>query len=149
MITSHLKLYKSLNKNKVKYLIIGGVACGIYGSPRATFDIDIFIDPNLSNAQRLLKALKEAGFGMASLTTPEKILSNEVNVFKDYLEIDIFTKPKGIAFHKAWLRKEVRSLKGVRIKLVSIDDLMRSKSASNRQIDKEDIKILKQLKKLS
>lgn len=38
MLEGHLKLYRFLNKNRVKYLVIGGIACGIYGSPRAIKD---------------------------------------------------------------------------------------------------------------
>ena len=77
MIKDYLRLYKSLNKNRVKYLIIGGIACIIYGVPRTTLDIDIFIEPSLKNAEKLLKALRNAGFGTARLTTPQKIIKNE------------------------------------------------------------------------
>ena len=85
MLRDYLRLYKSLNRNKVKYLIIGGIACIIYGVPRTTLDIDIFIEPSVKNAKKLLKALKEAGFGTARMTTPQKITENEINVFEDYL----------------------------------------------------------------
>ena|SRR3989338_298509 len=148
MINGHLKLYRSLNKNKVRYLVIGGVACGIYGSPRATLDVDIFIEPSLENAKKLLKALRDADFGTASLTTPEKILANEINIFEDYIKLDVFIKPKGIQFSEVWPRRETRILKGVRIKVLSINDLVVAKSSSKRLIDKEDIKILKQIKRI-
>jgi predicted nucleotidyltransferase len=148
MLKDHLRLYKCLNENKVRYLIIGGVACGIYGSPRATLDIDIFIEPSLDNAVRLLKALENAGFGTASLTTPEKILANEINVFKDYLELDIFTRVKGIEFSKIWPKRQKIFIKGLGASVISINDLITSKIASKRIIDIEDIKILKKIKRL-
>ena len=110
MLKDYLKLYKSLNRNKVKYLIIGGIACIIYGVPRTTLDIDIFIEPSLENAKRLLKALKEIGFGTAHVTTPRKIIKNEINVFEDYLRIDIITKPKGLAFDKAWKNRNIKKI---------------------------------------
>ena len=45
MDKSHLELYKSLNRHKVKYLLVGGMAAVLYGSPRLTKDVDIFIEP--------------------------------------------------------------------------------------------------------
>lgn len=147
MLEKHLTLYKSLKRNKVEYLIIGGIACGIYGSPRATKDLDIFIKPTLENAKRLLSALKEAGFGTAYLTTPEKIIKNEVSIFEDFMRLDVLTKVKGLNFDKAWQRRQTKILKGIKIIVVSLDDLIISKRAATRLIDKEDIKILKKIKK--
>lgn len=34
-------LFESLKSNDVRYVVIGGVAAGIHGVPRATFDLDI------------------------------------------------------------------------------------------------------------
>lgn len=147
MFESHLELYRSLRRNKVKYLIIGGVACGIYGSPRVTKDLDIIIRPTLDNARRLLEALKEAGFGTAYLTTPEKIIANEINIFEDIIRLDVLTKVKGFIFDMAWKMRGVRILKGIKINVASLDDLIKSKKVSKRLIDKEDIKILKKIKR--
>ena len=145
MIEDHLKLYKSLNKHKVKYLIIGGVAAIIYGVPRTTLDIDIFIEPTLRNAEKLLGALKDSGFGTASLTSPSKILDNEITIFEDYIRLDVFTKVKGMAFDKAWERQRVKKMMSVPIKFASLKDIISSKKASKRRIDKEDLALLKQL----
>lgn len=38
MIAQHLKLFASLNKNKVEYLLIGGTLAIVYGVPRVSFD---------------------------------------------------------------------------------------------------------------
>ena len=145
MLKDHLRLYKSLNKNKVKYLVIGGVACAIYGSPRATLDLDIVIEPTLSNAEALIKALRKAEFGTAWLTTAEKIASTDLTVVNDYVKIDILTKAKGIDFQKCWNRRNVKIIKGVRINLISLQDLIGAKKAVKRPIDKYDLKILKKL----
>ena len=146
MIEGHLKLYRSLNKHKVKYLIIGGVAAIIYGVPRTTLDIDIIIEPTLRNAGKLLGALKDAGFGTASLTAPRKIVNNELTVFEDYIRLDVFTKVKGMDFTKAWGRRKVKKMKSVPIKFASLADIISSKKASKRKIDKEDLLILMQLR---
>ena len=53
-----------LNKNKVKYLVIGGYAVAIHGHPRYTKDIDIWLEMSEENSQKLIKALTEFGFGV-------------------------------------------------------------------------------------
>ncbi|MCK4308176.1 hypothetical protein KAW50_08135 [candidate division WOR-3 bacterium] len=45
IIEEHLEIYKALDRNKVKYLVIGGIAVGLHGIPRVTVDIDILIEP--------------------------------------------------------------------------------------------------------
>lgn len=55
MLESHLRLYKSLNFLKVKYLVIGGVAVISYGIPRATLGLDLFIEATIPNVERSLK----------------------------------------------------------------------------------------------
>lgn len=145
MIGDHLKLYRSLNKNRVKYLVIGGIACAIYGSPRVTLDLDIVIAPTLKNAEALLKALREAGFGTAELTTAEKISSTELTIVNDYIKMDILTKAKGIDFSACWKRRTVKNVKAVKVNLISLKDLILVKKAVNREIDRYDLKILKKL----
>ena len=46
-----------LNKNRVRYLLVGGWAVGIYGNPRATKDIDFLIAIDDNNIKHLLAAL--------------------------------------------------------------------------------------------
>jgi len=48
-----------LNEHKVEYLIVGGYALAFHGAPRYTGDIDIFVRPDLENAQCILRALAE------------------------------------------------------------------------------------------
>jgi predicted nucleotidyltransferase len=146
MFTEHLRLYRSLNKHKVDYLVIGGVASVIYGVPRTTIDLDLFIRPTLANCRRLLVALKEVKFGTAYLTDPATILSKEITVLSDFIEVDILIKPKGISFANAWKKRSIIDIQGVKVNFISLSDLIKAKNASNRKIDKEDVKILRHIK---
>lgn len=143
-----LNLYRSLNRNHVRYLLIGGMAAVLYGSPRVTKDTDIFIKADIENTERLLKALREINFGTAHLTTPQKIIKNEVNIFKDYIRLDVLTKIKGIKFEDTWQRRKAKRIKGVRIFLIDIDDLIISKQAAGRSLDLQDVKILRKIKQI-
>ena len=66
-------VFKSFQQHEVRYVVIGGIASVLHGVPRATFDLDILIDPTDDNALRLLLALSDAGFGTAAMT---KAVSN-------------------------------------------------------------------------
>ena len=52
---------KLLNSHRIKYLVIGGYAVGYHGYPRATGDIDIWIQGSRENTRNLVKAIKEIG----------------------------------------------------------------------------------------
>ena len=149
LIDRHLRLYRSLSVHRVKYLLIGGVACGVHGSPRATVDIDLLIEPTERNAKRLLAALSAAGFGTASLTTPDRVAAHELSVFEDWVRVDVLTRAKGLAFDVAWSRRVDRRLGGVTIHLVSLDDLIRSKRVAGRPVDLADVAVLRQVRQRS
>jgi hypothetical protein len=58
-----LSLWRCLQNNNVRYIMIGGFATNLHGYSRATNDIDIWIDDTLQNRKNLRKSLKEQGSG--------------------------------------------------------------------------------------
>ena len=91
MLNQLQDVFKSFQQHSVKYVLIGGVASVLYGVPRATFDLDILIEASSDNAKKLLQALVEIGFGTATLTNPDDIVSHEITVFNDKVRIDVQT----------------------------------------------------------
>lgn len=132
-----------MKENDVHYLVIGGIAAVLYGIPRTTFDLDIFIEPTMENAGNLLKAFLNAGLITADLTSAEELLKNEITVFKDVVRIDVQTQTPGVVFSEAWNHKNIMSYEGQDILVVSLEDLIASKEASNRDVDKQDVALLK------
>lgn len=57
-----LNALKTLNKHKIKYLLIGGFAAVLYGVPRSTFDIDIAISLDSKNIGDTITLLSGLGF---------------------------------------------------------------------------------------
>ncbi len=57
-----------LEREQVKYLVIGGHAVAAHGFPRFTVDLDIFIAINPKNAVKMLTVFKEFGFGSLAIT---------------------------------------------------------------------------------
>jgi hypothetical protein len=136
------QIFRCLEKHKVKYLVIGGIAAALHGVPRATFDLDMLIEATAENAKRLLDALTEAGLGTAGLITPQNLLKKEITVFEDWIRIDVQTRTPGLKFEKAWDRREIMDYQGQRMWVLSRSDLISSKKAAGRKIDLEDVKSL-------
>ena len=135
-------VFASLQKHKVKYVVIGGIAAVLYGVPRATFDLDILIEATKENAQRLLEAFLDARLGTASLITADELLANEVTIFKDRVRIDVQTSTPGLSFEKAWRNKVEMRYRGQMFYVVSKEDLIASKRAAGREIDMQDVRLL-------
>ncbi|MCK5010222.1 MAG: nucleotidyltransferase [Deltaproteobacteria bacterium] len=135
-------VFRSLQKHEVKYIVIGGIASVLHGVPRATFDLDILIEPTPDNTKHLLAALAEADFGTASLTTFDQILENEITIFKDRVRIDVQTSTPGLKFEDAWEQRVVMNYQGQDFYVVSIEDLISSKRAAGRDVDLEDVRLL-------
>ncbi len=135
-------VFLSLEKHDVHYLVIGGIAAVLHGVPRATFDLDILIEATSENAERLLRALSEAGLGTATMITPEALLRHEIVVFQDRVRIDVQTSTPGIVFEEAWARRETMNYRGARFFVLSKADLIASKKAAGRPRDWEDVRIL-------
>jgi hypothetical protein len=134
--------FKSFQKHNVKYIIIGGVASVLHGVPRATFDVDILIEASDENAQRLLEALVDAGFGTATMTSAKDVVANEITVFNDKVRIDVQTCTPGVTFNDAWSHHKTINYQGQEFFILSKEDLIASKRASGREIDLEDVRLL-------
>jgi len=135
-------VFSSLQRHKVRYLVIGGIAAVLHGVPRATFDLDLLIEAKPDNAEKLLRALVEAGLGTAALTTPEELLSHEITIFKDRVRIDVQTSKPGLKFEEAWQRRKTMEYQKQKFYVVSREDLISSKRAAGRPVDLEDVRLL-------
>ena len=142
MLDQLQSIFASFQKNDVKYLMIEGIAAVLYGVPRATFDLDVLIEPSAQNAERLLKGMIEAGLGTASLTTVEDLLSKEITIFTDRIRLDVQTSTPGIVFEDAWERRVTMNYKGQALEVVSLRDLIASKRAAGREVDLQDVRML-------
>ena len=143
MLDQLQSVFASFQKNDVKYLVIGGIAAVLYGVPRATFDLDVLIEPTKDNVERLLSAMIEPGLGTASLTNAEDVLSKEITIFTDRIRLDVQTSTPGISFEQAWQRRVTMNYRGQILEVISVGDLIASKTAAGRDVDLEDVRILK------
>ncbi|NIA29666.1 MAG: hypothetical protein GWP06_07130 [Actinobacteria bacterium] len=143
MLNQLQDVFKSFQNHDVKYLVIGGIAAVLYGVPRATFDLNIIIEATERNAQRLLDAMLDAGLGTADLTNVQDVLAHEISIFQDRVRIDVQTKTPGLNFADAWEKRQVMKYRGQELFIVSRQYLISSKLAAGRDIDLEDVRMLK------
>ena len=139
-------LLRSLNAHRVQYVVIGATAFPVYGYARATLDIDIFIRPTPANARRALRALADFGYDLTDVTWHD-LLTKKLLIRQYLLETDIHPFVAGVTFETVW-RNRVRSRLGkATANFASLEDLIRMKRAVNRPKDREDLRILRKLKR--
>jgi hypothetical protein len=132
------------NSNEVEYLIVGALAVSWHGYPRYSADIDFFVRPVAANAERVLRAIRQFGFGsldisLEDLTTPDRViqLGNEPN------RIDVMTSISGVGFAEAWATRESGEIDGLAVNFIGRAALLRNKSASGRGKDRIDLEELR------
>ena len=139
-----MEVFASFEAHDVRYVVIGGIAVILHGVPRATFDLDVLIDPTPDNAQRVLEALSDAGLGTASLTSSEEVLANAITIFQDRVRIDVQTTTPGVTFPEAWARRETMNYQGQSLQVLSKEDVIATKLAAGRDVDLQDVRLLRQ-----
>jgi hypothetical protein len=133
-----------LNANKVKYLIVGGYAVGFHGYPRYTKDLDIWILVSEENAEYILAALNQFGFGSMDLKR-EDFLNPENFIQLGYPpnRIDLVMSCDGLEFESSYQSKITIEADGIEINFIDLDNLRKNKLASGRPQDLADLDNLK------
>jgi hypothetical protein len=133
---------ESLNRNDVRYLLIGGYAVGLHGYPRATNDIDVVVGSDEDNAARIINALDEF-FGTTNLTPETFTRERSLLVMGvEPLAIDIINYLEGLDFDVAYGRRDVVRVEDIDVNLVAFEDLITNKRAVARPRDQDDIERL-------
>lgn len=142
------KVIKALNKHRLKYLVIGGIAVNLYGLTRLTRDLDLLIDVSAENLERFVKILNDLGYRTNIPRSKwEKLTAIAFLNKEDPTEkVDIFLK-NPIDFKKAHKDRKVFVAGGIRISCISFEDLIKMKKRSDRIRDLIDIGSLKRIRK--
>jgi predicted nucleotidyltransferase len=134
---------KLLKEYKVRYLLIGGYAVGFHGYPRATADMDIWVDIHPENANKLVKVLKEFGFDLPELSPQLFLQKNQViRMGVPPVKLEITTSISGVEFEACYKKRVVAELDGVEVNLIGLNDLKINKKASGRSKDIADLENL-------
>ncbi len=157
------EVFKELNKRKVKYVVVGGIAVVVYGVVRFTADLDLVISLGEKNIDRFFNAVEKLGY-KAKIPVKKKdfkdkkvrqIWARKKNMIvfsfyhsKDPLKIiDVFIK-QPIRFELLYKNALRIKIKGITIPFASIRDLKRLKKKTARPQDLIDIENLKAIEKI-
>jgi predicted nucleotidyltransferase len=139
----------ALNDHGVRYLVVGAHAVALHARPRATKDLDVFLDPSSANARRVLAALRdffggaELGYTVEDVADPRWIIQIGVAPVR----IDLLSDLPGFpAFGAPWKHRVTARFGTVRAHFLSLDDLIQAKEAAGRPQDRVDLRTLRRAK---
>lgn len=136
------ELLSLFNEHRVKYLIIGGYAVAVHAQPRATKDLDLFIQPSAHNAKAVFAALTKFGALLANIT-PADLISPDFyfRMGTPPQMIEIMSRISGVEFDQAWGRRieaVIDESTGLKASVISPEDLIANKLAFGRPYDLAD-----------
>lgn len=145
-----LEVWSFLNKNQVKYIMIGGFAVNLHGFRRFTEDMDLWILDTLQNRQNLRKAFLELGIGdLPSLENIEFISGWTDFHMSSNLVLDLMTTIPGlenISFEECLASASIGNIEGIEVPFLHINHLIMAKEATKRPKDLIDLAELQKIK---
>lgn len=149
-------LLRALERHEVRYVLIGGVAAALHGSPYVTTDLDITPARNRRNLARLAAALEEVDARVRAPGTPGGLPFDRsapmlarvsvLNLTTRYGDLDLSFEPSGTAGYEDLRRGAVAvKLRGLPLMVASLADIIRSKEAADREKDRMVLPVLRRL----
>ena len=133
-----------LNSNRVDYLVVGAFAVAFHGVPRYTGDLDLLVRPSAENAERVLRALSQFGFGSVSIQLEDLQLPGKViQLGVEPNRIDLLTAISGVTFEEAWAGRNEAELDGIATHFIGRAALLRNKERTGRAKDLGDAEELR------
>lgn len=134
------ELFGCLRRHGVRALVVGAHAVAFHAKPRYTNDINVLVEPSAENAERLIAALEEFGFGglglkAADFTKPE----TAVQLGYPPNRVDLITSIGGVSFEEAWTGRVAGRYGASEVDFIGRRELIRAKRAANRPQDHADL----------
>lgn len=148
MNADYVDMLKCLNKAGVDYILVGGWAVNMYGYIRATVDLDIWVLADADNAKKIYTAVAEFGAPVSHMK-PEEFAEYGM-IFQIVVapcRVDIISKISGVSYTDAVTRAVPKTIDGIPVRVISLDDLIANKKASGRAKDLADVEVLEGCRK--
>ena len=132
-------MLSALADEGVRYLLVGAFAMAVHDRPRATGDLDLWVEPTPQNARSVLAALARFGAPSGALTARD--LTTPGTVFQIGVvprRIDILSSVDGVGFEEAWIRRLPARVAGLEVPVIGREHLIRNKRATARPKDLVD-----------
>jgi aminoglycoside-2''-adenylyltransferase len=146
-----LVLLKALDDHDVRFVLIGGLAAVLHGSPTITRDLDVCYARDPQNADRLAQALRQlqaklrgAADDVVFLFDGRTLLAGDSFTFLTIGgPLDCLGTPAGTkGFDDLNANAVEMDIDGMKVRVVSLNDLIRMKRASGRPKDRIELEVL-------
>ncbi len=142
------RVLAALEQRGVRYVVFGAVALNLLGLPRATEDLDLFLEPTIDNIERLRRALRDV------YADPEIEEIKAADMLGDYpaiqyvpptgtFHLDLLTR-LGEAFQFADLEATRLEFDGLEVSVVTPATLYEMKKNTPRPKDWGDAQLLRE-----
>lgn len=150
------RIIAALDRRGVRYVLVGGFAAVIHGSPYVTTDLDIAPERGPANLARLSQALRDLRARVWTSSEPEGLPFGhdaeslgrvEIwNLITDHGRLDVAFVPAGTMGYPDLIRDATRlRILGVEVDVASLADVVRSKEAAGREKDRLMLPTLRRL----
>jgi hypothetical protein len=156
-----LRVIEALNKHDVRYVVVGGFAAYLHGSPRITVDLDLVVDLNPPQTRKAIGALLSIGMQARLPVDPYQFADQAIREAwireKNMVVFSLFNaqtpgfilalfvrEPK--SFDLLYANRKVVEADGLVIPLCGIQDLIEMKIEAGRPKDLLDVETLKLIK---
>ena len=156
-----LPLLEALEREKISYVIVGGLAVVLHGHGRLTTDMDLVVGLDTHNAAKIIDVLVSLGYGCRVPEDPKGfadpqtrarwIAEKGLTVFSFYdksnsfFGVDLFVDYP-LDFQQLCARSVLKPIGPIQVRIASIDDLIFMKRKAGRPKDLEDIRMLEMIK---
>ncbi|HNU93115.1 MAG TPA: nucleotidyl transferase AbiEii/AbiGii toxin family protein [Spirochaetota bacterium] len=137
------ELLELLNARSVEFVIVGGYALAFHGVPRYTGDLDILVKPDKTNAEKILKAMDDFGFGFMNFSLEDFSRPGKVTQLGfPPVRIDIITSITGVSWEDASTHAVAGTYGDVHVRYLGKEELIANKRALRRHKDLADLEAL-------
>ena len=133
----------SLIAHGVEFLIVGAYALAFHGAPRFTGDLDVFVQPTLDNAAKLIATVRAFGFPVAELQPKDVIDPRRIlQMGEEPVQILVMSAISGVSWDEAWRNRVEGACGSQRAPFLGRETLLQNKRAAGRPKDIADIDAL-------
>ncbi len=156
------EILRAFKKQKVKYVLVGGLAVNLFGFMRSTADMDMLVEMSDENLKKVVGILKKQGYRVKQPVDPMGIA--DARIRKDWIrnkhmkafnfykedelkEVDIIIESP-VSFKEAQATVFSIKVNDIILPVISLNNLIKMKQGTGRGIDALDIQELQKIKKL-
>lgn len=149
-LEEHKTLLKKLVEAGVEFILVGGYAVNFHGYSRTTGDMDIWLRPDNTNRDMMMKLLLDEGFEEEMVQAISKVDFTKGIVFhfgEPPKRVDFLTHISNVKFDEAWEAKQLLPVENIGVPVLHLNHLILSKISNSRTKDKADVEELQRINK--